>query len=102
MVCFLNNGVCQSASKCEDIVNVDHSICSSITFESGEKCIGINSRCLNERNYELYCQLSDCSSKFCKKSNICEAIKCSDLTNCTLLGNKCVKSGDQCVDNISC
>lgn len=55
MVCFLNNGVCQSASQCEDIINVDHSICSSIEFLSGEKCIGINSRCLNEKNYDLYC-----------------------------------------------
>ncbi|CAD8135474.1 unnamed protein product [Paramecium octaurelia] len=102
MVCFLNNGVCQSASQCEDIINVDHSICSQIEFESGEKCIGINSRCLNEKNYDLYCQLSDCSSKFCKKSNICEALKCSDLTNCNQLGNKCVLSGDKCVENISC
>ncbi|CAD8138496.1 unnamed protein product [Paramecium pentaurelia] len=103
--CYLSQGInCQSASKCEDIINVDESYCEDMFFD-GFPCLGANKRCFSQNNFQDYCPNSDCTNNSCKynQQNICQALTCSELDDCTKLGNYCLKlSNGQCIENNSC
>ncbi|CAD8136433.1 unnamed protein product [Paramecium octaurelia] len=103
--CYLSNRIyCQSASKCEDIINVDNSYCEDIFFD-GFPCLGTNRRCFSQNNFQDYCPNSDCSNNSCKYNqlNVCQALTCFQLDDCTKLGNYCLQLSDgSCIENNSC
>ncbi|CAK68482.1 unnamed protein product (macronuclear) [Paramecium tetraurelia] len=102
--CYLNNlNDCQSASRCEDIID-SKLPCSNYVINSIQ-CSQAGNQCASSNNLDLYCPYSDCSNPKCKyQFGICKVRTCSDysIKDCNGVGGCYLDSNKICQILSSC
>ncbi|CAD8105157.1 unnamed protein product [Paramecium primaurelia] len=94
---------CQSASKCEDIID-SKLPCSSFSINSNQ-CIQAGNQCVSQNNLDLYCLYSDCSNPKCiYEFGICKQKTCSyySIEDCNKIGDCYLDQNNICQILTSC